>query len=166
VADLLTALDVENKTFSKSMRGYAQSEVDDFLDKVADDIQRYVEMNAELKRRIERLEEQIGEYTNLKETLQGTLLMAQKTAEAKEETATRQAETIISDAKVRAERILVDAAGGRDAIVRDMVRIRQERQNFAAEFSGLLSRFRSILEAEEKTADPARANAADNPGGA
>ena len=155
MADLLTALDIENKTFSKSMRGYTQTEVDTFLDRVADDIQRYVEINADLKRRIERLEEQIGEYVNLKETLQGTLLMAQKTAEAKEETSNRQAEAIISDAKIRAERILLDAASERDSLAGEMVRIRQERQHFIAEFYGLLSRFKSILDATEKPAEPA-----------
>ena len=94
-------------------------------------------------------------YTNLKETLQGTLLMAQKTAEAKEETSNRQAEAIISDAKVRAERILLDAASERDSLAGEMFRIRQERQHFIAEFHGLLSRFKSILDATEKPSEPA-----------
>ncbi len=82
--DLLTARDIESKYFSRAMRGYAVSEVDEFLDRVAEDIQEYSLRCAELERRIDRLEEQIREYENLKETLQGTLLMAQKSAEAKE----------------------------------------------------------------------------------
>ena len=36
-----------------------------------------------------------------------------------------------------------------------MIRIRQERQHFIAEFHGLLSRFKSILDATEKPSEPA-----------
>ena len=77
------------------------------------------------------------------------------TAEAKEETSNRQAEAIISDAKIRAERILLDAASERDSLAGEMIRIRQERQHFIAEFHGLLSRFKSILDATEKPSEPA-----------
>ena len=50
--DLLTARDIESKYFSRAMRGYAVSEVDEFLDRVAEDIQEYSLRCAELERRI------------------------------------------------------------------------------------------------------------------
>jgi cell division initiation protein len=151
VPDLLTARDIENKYFSRAMRGYAVSEVDEFLDRVAEDIQEYSLRCAELERRIDRLEEQIKEYENLKETLQGTLLMAQKSAEAKEEAASRQAETLLNEARLKAEQIVLDASAAKDRERRELQRLRQMKQEFKAEFRALLSRFASLSDGEEES---------------
>lgn len=147
--DLLTARDIENKYFSRAMRGYTVSEVDEFLDRVAEDIQEYSLRCAELERRIDRLEEQIREYENLKETLQGTLLMAQKSAEAKEEAASRQAETLLSEARLKSEQIVLEASAAKDRERRELQRLRQMKQEFKAEFRALLSRFASLSDGEE-----------------
>ncbi len=133
------------------MRGYAVSEVDEFLDRVAEDIQEYSLRCAELERRIDRLEEQIREYENLKETLQGTLLMAQKSAEAKEEAASRQAETLISEARLKAEQVVLDASAAKDRERRELQRLRQMKQEFKAEFRALLSRFAALSDGEEES---------------
>ena len=149
--DLLTARDIESKYFSRAMRGYAISEVDEFLDRVAEDIQEYSLRCAELERRIDRLEEQIREYENLKETLQGTLLMAQKSAEAKEEAASRQAETLLNEARLKAEQIVLEASAAKDRERRDLQRLRQMKQEFKAEFRALLSRFASLSDGEDES---------------
>ena len=39
--DLLKVVDVEGVVFSRGLRGYAADEVDEFLDRVADTLQRY-----------------------------------------------------------------------------------------------------------------------------
>jgi len=133
------------------MRGYTVSEVDEFLDRVAEDIQEYSLRCAELERRIDRLEEQIKEYENLKETLQGTLLMAQKSAEAKEEAASRQAETLLNEARLKAEQIVLEASAAKDRERRDLYRLRQMKQEFKAEFRALLSRFAALSDGEDES---------------
>lgn len=149
--DLLTARDIESKYFSRAMRGYTVSEVDEFLDRVAEDIQEYSLRCAELERRIDRLEEQIREYENLKETLQGTLLMAQKSAEAKEEAASRQAETLLNEARLKAEQIVLEASAAKDRERRELQRLRQMKQEFKAEFRALLSRFAALSDGEDES---------------
>lgn len=147
----MTARDIESKYFSRAMRGYAISEVDEFLDRVAEDIQEYSLRCAELERRIDRLEEQIREYENLKETLQGTLLMAQKSAEAKEEAASRQAETLLNEARLKAEQIVLEASAAKDRERRELQRLRQMKQEFKAEFRALLSRFAALSDGEDES---------------
>ncbi len=142
--------DIESKAFSRGMRGYAMDEVDEFLDRVAEDVQEYSIRCNELARKIDRLEEQIKEYDNLKETLQGTLLMAQKSAEAKEEAAKRQAENTISEAKLRADQIISEAVAVKDRERREIQRLRQLRQEFKAEFRALLSKFSSLADGDEE----------------
>lgn len=148
--DLLTARDIESKAFSRGMRGYAMDEVDEFLDRVAEDEQEYSIRCNELARKVDRLEEQIKEYENLKETLQGTLLMAQKSAEAKEEAARRQADNMISEAKLRSDQIISEAVSVKDRERREIQRLRQLRQEFRADFRALLSKFASLADGDEE----------------
>jgi len=153
VPDLLTARDVESKRFSKAMRGYSATEVDQFLDQVAEDIQKYCVQYADLERYAARLEDKIREFESLKETLSGTLLMAQKTADAKEEAANRQAEAIIVEAKSKAEQIIQEAEASKERERKEINHIRQLRQEFKADFRALLSRFSSLVEREEEESD-------------
>ena len=148
--ELLTARDIESKYFSRSMRGYSISEVDEFLDRIAEDVQEYALRCVDLERSLARLEEQIKEYDDLKETLQETLLMAQKSAEAKEEAAESQAENLISEARVKAEQIVQDAASAREMERRELIRLKQMKQEFRAEFKALLSRFASLAEGDDE----------------
>jgi cell division initiation protein len=53
---MITPLDLENKRFSKKMRGYNDDEVDEFLDAVTIDYEKLYRENAELKEKIEDLE--------------------------------------------------------------------------------------------------------------
>ena len=152
MSELLTARDLETKAFGRAMRGYAPNEVDEFLDRVAEDIQQYALRCADLERQIQRLQEQIREYDNLKETLQGTLLMAQKSAEAKEDAASRQADAILSEARLTAKQIISESASARDGERREIQRLRQIRQETRAEFRSMLSRFAALVDVEEDRA--------------
>ena len=149
MSEFLSARDLETKAFGRAIRGYSPNEVDEFLDRVADDIQQYALRCADLERQVERLREQILEYDNLKETLQGTLLMAQKSAEAKEDAASRQADAILSEARLAAKQILAEATAARDGERREIQRLRQIRQETRAEFRSMLSRFAALVDGEE-----------------
>lgn len=148
--DLMTARDVESKRFSKAMRGYSATEVDHFLDQVAEDVQKYCVQYADLERYAARLEDKIREYESMKETLSGTLLMAQKTADAKEDASNRQAEAIISEAKFKAEQILQEADALKERERKELTHLRQLKQEFKANFCALLSRFSSLVENEDE----------------
>ena len=77
----LTPLDIRHKEFKRGMRGYVDGEVDEFLDEVADEFERLFKENIELSERCEGLQEKIDQYRNLEETLQNTLVAAQRSAE-------------------------------------------------------------------------------------
>lgn len=50
---MLTPLDIENKRFSKTFKGYDVDEVDDFLDQLTEDYEKLYRENADLKNKIE-----------------------------------------------------------------------------------------------------------------
>ena len=102
---MITPLDIENKKFAKQMmNGYSVDEVDDFLDDLTVEYEKMFKENAEFKAQIERLNEDVARYKAIEGTLQSTLIMAQSTADEVKEIATRQAEQIIAEAKMAAEK--------------------------------------------------------------
>jgi len=101
---MLTPLDIENKRFSKQrIGGYNVDEVDDFLDELTLEYGKLYKENAELKERREELDSDVGKYKNIENTLQNTLIMAQKTADEITAVAKQQAEQIIKDAEYSAK---------------------------------------------------------------
>lgn len=101
---MITPLDIENKKFTKQMmKGYNVDEVDDFLDELTLEYGKLYKENAELKAQREELDTNVGKYKNIENTIQNTLIMAQKTADEVQEVAKKQADQIIKDAEYQAK---------------------------------------------------------------
>lgn len=104
---MITPLDIENKKFAKQMmNGYNVDEVDDFLDQLTVDYEKLYKENTDMKSKVEELTSSLEHYNSIESTLQGTLLMAQTTAEEVKKVAKQQADQIISDAQASAKESL------------------------------------------------------------
>ena len=102
---MITPLDIENKRFSKQMmNGYSVEEVDDFLDDLTVDYEKNYKEATELRTKITDMEQNLGHYKKIEETLQNTLLLAQTTAEDVKQLAHQQAEQIVNEAKGNAQK--------------------------------------------------------------
>ena len=100
---MITPLELENKRFAKQkIGGYSVSEVDDILDDLTVEYGKLYKENLELKANQETLNNDVGQYKNIENTLQNTLIMAQKTADEIQEVAKQKAEQIIKDAELTA----------------------------------------------------------------
>jgi len=101
---MITPLDIENKRFGKQkIGGYNVNEVDDFLDELTLEYGKLYKENAELKSQREELDTDVGKYKNIENTLQNTLVMAQKTADEITAVAKQQAEQIVKEAEYKAK---------------------------------------------------------------
>ena len=101
---MLTPLDIENKRFAKQkLGGYNVDEVDDFLDELTLEYGKLYKENTELKKQKEELDSNVGKYKNIENTLQNTLVMAQKTADDITLVAKQQSEQIIKEAEFSAK---------------------------------------------------------------
>ena len=101
---MLTPLDIENKRFAKQkLGGYNVDEVDDFLDELTLEYGKLYKENTELKKQKEELDSNVGKYKNIENTLQNTLVMAQKTADEITLVAKQQAEQIVKEAEFSAK---------------------------------------------------------------
>lgn len=100
---MITPLDIENKQFKKSIRGYDAEEVDKFLDSINENYEELYRDNIEKKDKLSLLTDQIRQYDNLEETLKSTLVIAQSTADDVTNNARQKAELILQDAEQKSD---------------------------------------------------------------
>lgn len=105
---MLTPLDIENKKFPKSIKGYNVDDVDDFLDELTVEYEKLYKENAEYKEQVASMKKDLEHFRSVEHTLQNTLVMAQTTAEDIKKIATQQAEQIIKDAQTNAKATVDD----------------------------------------------------------
>lgn len=138
---LITPLDIQNKEFKKSFKGYNTKSVDEFLDEIIEDYERVYKENIELKDKVNMLADQIRQYSTLEETLKNTLIVAQTTADEITSSARQKSENIIEDAEIQRQRLL--------NLAREEVRsIKNEYESFKKEIFVFKTRYKSFIEAQ------------------
>lgn len=132
-------MDINNKDFKKNFRGYDCDEVDEFLDKVAEDYETIYKENSLLKDKLELLEEKLKHYSKIEVTIQNTLLLAQNAADQARETAKNESDLIIKQANDSSKKIIDKAHNEVIKINEDYEKIKQEFMRFRAKFKNFMS---------------------------
>ncbi|WP_019322948.1 DivIVA domain-containing protein [Streptococcus mutans] len=115
----ITALEIKDKTFGTKMFGYNTQEVEEFLDIVVDDYEELVRTNREKDNRIKELEDKLGYFDEMKESLSQSVILAQETAEKVKLSANTESTNILNKATYESQQ-LVDAAKSKaNQILRD-----------------------------------------------
>lgn len=136
---MITPLDIENKKFAKQMmNGYSVDEVDDFLDDLTVEYEKLFKENAEYKSELVKLKEDVEHYKTIENTLQSTLLMAQTTADEVREVAKKQAEQIINEAKMNAEKEVDSLTNQIDLKQRELDDVQKQFDVYKAKMESLL----------------------------
>jgi len=142
----LTPLDIRHKEFKRGMRGYADEEVDEFLDEVADEYERLFKENIDLSERLETLEDKVKQYRRIEETLQKTLVSAQQSAEELKANASKEAQLILRDAEFKARQMVSDLYSDRQNLEKTIAGLRGVEQDVRFRLRTLLETFLKQLE--------------------
>ncbi|SHF49862.1 DivIVA domain-containing protein [Ornithinibacillus halophilus] len=105
----LTPLDIHNKEFTKSFRGYDEDEVNEFLDQVIKDYEIVIREKKDLEETVQQLNEKLSHFSNIEGTLNKSILIAQEAAEELKGNASKESKLIIKEAEKNADRIVNDA---------------------------------------------------------
>ena len=144
--DLMRVVDVESVVFSKGLRGYVPDEVDEFLDHVADSMQRYAEMHAADQMKIRELENTLSEDLHLKESLQEALEMAKCSTEDLKACSQKECDAILAEARAKAENIVADALAKKEQLLRELDDLRRSRDHFVADAKAVILRYNMLLD--------------------
>ncbi|MDZ7680951.1 MAG: DivIVA domain-containing protein [Fodinibius sp.] len=124
----LTALEIKQQEFEKSLRGYNKDEVQAFLNLVSNEWEHLVSKNRELENRIEDLEEKLKHYERVEEALHETLQTAKESAEQKLTGARKDARNKIEKAEMEAESIIREATQQRQQVRQSIIRLLDRRK--------------------------------------
>jgi DivIVA domain-containing protein len=102
----ITPLDIYQQEFKRVLRGLDPDEVEDFLERVADDYEQVIKENTALKERIESLEAQLDTDGRIVPT------------EDSEKAAREDASSIIREAKKEADNLIREARREADNVIR------------------------------------------------
>jgi cell division initiation protein len=141
----LTPLDIRHKDFKRGMRGYVDTEVDTFLDEIADEFERLFKENIELSERCEVLQEKIDHYRSLEDTLQKTLVSAQRSAEELKMNAQKEAQLILHEAELKARQMVNESYADKQGIEKQLVVMRSSEEDFRFRFRSLLEGYLNQL---------------------
>lgn len=137
----LTPLDIHNKEFSRSFRGYDEDEVNEFLDLIIKEFEILIREKKELEERIAQSSEKLGHFSNIEETLSKTIIVAQETADEVKANAKKESELIKKEAEKNADRIINEALAKSRKIAMEVEELKKQAAIYRA-------RFRTLLEAQ------------------
>ncbi len=145
----LSPIEIRQHRFSHKLRGLDPVEVQTFLETVVVDFEQILRENAELQRENERLARELSVYQGREQTIQDTLTTAQGVVQQLKQTAMKEAEVLVGEAEVRAERILKDAESARGQLSGEIADLRQARERLAIELRNTLMGYLKLLEPAE-----------------
>jgi len=140
----LTALEIKQQNFERSLRGYDKAEVEAFLNLMSNEWEHMVSKNRDLQKKIGELEEKLKHYERVEEALHETLQTAKESAEQKLTGARREAQTRIEKAEMEAETIIRDATRQRQQVRQSIIRLLDRRKE-------VISGIRSYLEMAQES---------------
>ena len=130
MSNRLTAMDVNNQEFRTKMRGYEPDEVRLYLKSVAEEIERLNLENGELREQVGTLKTEAEEFRTRETTLQQTLVTAQKMSAELKDRSKAEAELVMKQARLKAERALQESQDQLARIEAEISRCKLERDLF------------------------------------
>ncbi|CEA02623.1 Septum site-determining protein DivIVA [Metalysinibacillus saudimassiliensis] len=105
----LSPIDINNKEFTRSFRGYAEDEVNEFLDQIIQDYEIIIREKKELEQQVAMLQEKADHFNTMESTLQKSIVIAQEAADEVRRNSQKEAKLIVKEAEKNAERIINEA---------------------------------------------------------
>ena len=143
----MTATDIRQQQFAvRLFRGFDPQEVDAFLEEMADDFEEMMRENALLKEQLAALEEKSRGVEGREKTLQETLVTTQKIAEEFKENSRREAELILREAHLRAEKVMQDVREEHTRLTAEVGGLKRLRRQLAEEITNTLATYKRLVE--------------------
>lgn len=143
---MITPIEIQNKEFRRTFRGYNEEEVDEFLKIITDDFQSLYRENMDLQEKVKLYKEQVSRYKSIEDTLNATLITAQSAAEDTCVAANKKAKIIVEEAELKSKQIIEDCK-------ERIIELQNQYDNLVKEFKIFRNKFKSLIKDEMTTID-------------
>jgi cell division initiation protein len=151
----LSPRELTQREFSRKFRGLDEEEVHTFLEQVAEEMTRLLQENGDRGGQIQRLEAEVRLHLDREESLRNTLVTAQKMTEEIKANAKREAELLMKETELKAEKLLEAAHRKLAQVQAEIAELKRQRDLFTSKLRGLLKTHLELLEIQpEKPPTP------------
>jgi len=143
-----TPLDVINKQFgpARGRGGYEPDEVHAFLDEVREAWESSIREGARLRDELAAREDTIAELRAEQGEIKETLVLARRLALDLENTARREVDVTLGEARLEAQSVLAAAHDERRALHEEVLRLRSARSHIVAQMRALIEAHGRMLD--------------------
>jgi DivIVA domain-containing protein len=153
----LTPVDVRAQEFRRALRGYDTGEVDEFRQRVSEELERLLKAQAELEKQLHETREQLRGFKEREKALNDALVLAQQLRADTEASVRREAELTAREARAEADRVVGEARSDERDVRKEIEKAQRQFSSYLAGFRTLLERYLSevdALESHERDGSP------------
>lgn len=145
----ITPLDIQQKRFHTGFRGYEQTEVDNFLDLVREEMEELMREVTELREFRETYDQRMSELNEREETVKSTMIMTQKLADDIRDNAKKEAELMIRDTEARSREIISSAQQEKVRLEADILELKRRKHHFLEDIKKVIQMHLEMVSYEE-----------------
>ena len=138
------------KKFERSINGYNVRQVNAFVDDVVDKVDDMITKMKQKDLEIERLNKELEHYKNMDATLNRAVLMAEEASNKYKENSLNESDLIVKEAKKNANRIINDALLKAEKIEEDASRLRRNIITYKRRIKALIDEQADIIDDLDK----------------
>jgi len=144
----ITPIDIQQHKFKNRLLGYDTSGVDLFLEMLADELERLMRQNQELKEELSRSRSQLASLKQREVTLKETLLTTQKMVNDIKNNARNEADILLTEAELQAERITREAENRRVQLINEIQEVKRQKISFESSLRAMVESHLRLLDLE------------------
>ena len=152
----ITPLDIRKQPFRKQLMGFDRDEVNSFLEMVANEFEQVIRQKDDFSTKIKVLQERLDGFEKIEKTLNETLITAQRISDEARLNAQKEAELILRDAQVRADKYVDQSRNSVHQLESDIMSLKTQRDSFLVRFKSMLKDQLALLQVISDTLDDTR----------
>ncbi|WP_125712667.1 DivIVA domain-containing protein [Companilactobacillus kedongensis] len=154
---VLSPVEIHDKEFDHKFRGYDRDQVEKFLNQVAQDYDLALQKNSQLEKEYADMKEQLKYFTDMKDALNQSIIVAQDAADKVKSGAEQEAQVIIEESQKKARelldqsteksnQILQDASDKARQVTIETDELKQKTNDFRRGLQGMLQQQLSMID--------------------
>ncbi len=143
----LTPLDVRRTDFPGALRGYDKARVDEFRDRVANELERLTRLNQELETKAKGFHEQLRAFRERDKALNEALVSAQQLRAETRDQAEREAQLVLREARAEGGQLVDVARADVRRLAAEIEGLERARRAYLAQLRAMVARQLAELDA-------------------
>jgi len=145
----ITPIDIQQKQFHVTFRGFEQKEVETFLDQVREEMEALMREVTELREFRQVYDDRMSEVRQKEDTVKNTMVMTQKLMEDQKDNARREAALVIKDAEIRSQQIVNSAHEQKVKLDAEIQNLKRMRHHFLEDVKKVVQMHLEMVNYEE-----------------